>query len=390
MTLPDVLLLHRFRSFDQPEALPLRPITLVMGANNAGKSAVLRAIATMGASLVPRVGAPLAVPPADPRTLAWQGRAELYDWQLGLRWSEGTVREVRWTLDASSTRDLYVRQIDVRRADGPPLVAREEASGRLVLQGAESEVTLDGLMPTSDPLRDVAEALRPLVDSVCWLSGVRARVTEQVPRRGRARLESDGAGAAQLLARDPLLVDSVNAFYAKLLPPRLLEVRSQPPSGHRLTLNPAAAPSFDIAFDATGEGMSQVLPVLVQAALTAREGGILAVEEPESHLHSDAQQALAEHLCALVAAHRSTVRFVIETHSRVFLLGTQLAVAKGELSPDDVSVLWVDQEATGQSRVAAVGLDAQGRLDARWPPSALRQDVSLARALHRLGREAEP
>lgn len=67
-----------------------------------------------------------------------------------------------------------------------------------------------------------------------------------------------------------------------------------------------------------GVGVSQVIPVIV-AALFARPGHIVAVEEPESHLHPLAQSKLAE-LLAHVSKGRN-VQFIVETHSELTCSG---------------------------------------------------------------------
>ncbi|MBK7758943.1 MAG: AAA family ATPase [Deltaproteobacteria bacterium] len=102
MNLPSELILERFRCFESATTLPLSPITLVYGANNSGKSSLLRALALVGEALEAdaRSPAPLperAFPNGQFGSLAWQGEAARYDWSVGLRWAEGGLREVKFT-----------------------------------------------------------------------------------------------------------------------------------------------------------------------------------------------------------------------------------------------------------------------------------------------------
>ncbi len=76
-----------------------------------------------------------------------------------------------------------------------------------------------------------------------------------------------------------------------------------------------------------GFGISQTLPVVV-ALLTARPGQMVFIEQPELHLHPRAQVAMAE---VLAKAAKRGVRVVIETHSSLLLLGVQSLVAEGIL-----------------------------------------------------------
>ncbi len=73
-----------------------------------------------------------------------------------------------------------------------------------------------------------------------------------------------------------------------------------------------------------GFGVSQVLPVLVQGLLMDR-GGIYFVQEPEIHLHPDAQAALADFFIYLTC---QGVKCVVETHSEYFLLRLRRRLAE--------------------------------------------------------------
>jgi predicted ATPase len=74
-----------------------------------------------------------------------------------------------------------------------------------------------------------------------------------------------------------------------------------------------------------GFGISQVLPVLVQGLLM-RRGGIYLVQQPEIHLHPDAQAGLADFFIFLASQGVITV---VETHSEYLLLRLRRRLAEG-------------------------------------------------------------
>ncbi|RYD67217.1 MAG: hypothetical protein EOP84_30680, partial [Verrucomicrobiaceae bacterium] len=232
----------------------------------------------------------------------------------------------------------------------------------------------------------LAARLESLRSRVQWIDGVRARPKRDVQRTGSApaSLTPNGSNVAEILVERPELVEDIRRFYANLNPARDLEVREVLELGHRITLNPKSQASFRINLVDTGEGMAQVLPVLVAAALAAREGpgALLAVEEPESHLHPDAQTVLARHLCAIASSPKPPT-LLMETHSRVFLLAVQLAIAEG-LPSERVGLVWVDQDDAGRSTITPVQLEATGHPRAGWPATALAEDLRLASELARL------
>jgi predicted ATPase len=124
-------------------------------------------------------------------------------------------------------------------------------------------------------------------------------------------------------------------------------------------------------FADVGFGIGQALPVIVEGLRTP-ENGTFLVQEPEIHLHPDAQLEMADFLIDLVRTNR---RVIVETHSENILLRIRHAViqhtrsgggAKG-LSKDDISVVHVSKKATGgDSQAAQLELDDLGQIK-NWP-----------------------
>lgn len=105
-----------------------------------------------------------------------------------------------------------------------------------------------------------------------------------------------------------------------------------------------------------GFGVSQVLPVIV-ALIAAKPGQLVYIEQPELHLHPNAQVALAQ---ILADAAKRGVRVVAETHSSLLLLGIQTLVAEGKLSPELVKLHWFSRNKDGITEIDSVDLDEAG------------------------------
>ncbi|MBI4963828.1 MAG: DUF3696 domain-containing protein [Desulfomonile tiedjei] len=112
-----------------------------------------------------------------------------------------------------------------------------------------------------------------------------------------------------------------------------------------------------------GSGVPHVLPVLA-ALIEAVPSQMVFVEEPECHLHPRSQIGLARHLAA--AAKRG-VRIIAETHSSLLLLGIQTLVAEGKLSPDLVKLHWFERDRKGFTKITSTNLDSAGRFETEWP-----------------------
>lgn len=396
MSPPTALIVQRYRAFAGEARLPLRPLTLLYGRNNSGKSALVRVLAILGASISETASSAFVRTPELDRggeftDWAWQGEVGDYSFDLGLCWNDGTLREARFTIDGASGRPPYVKELQLRGVENTPLWAGRSPPNRPMrpqLNPKEAVLSFVGLVPgksTAEPVQQLRQRLNELRSRIRWLDSVRARPERRPSKTGTPPevLYPDGGNAVRYLLERPDLLDSVNRFYAALSPPRELRIQEELNLGYRVRLDRPAGFAIDLVD--TGEGMSQVLPVLVAAALAAEDGlsSLLAVEEPESHLHPDAQAVLARHLCS-IAAQQSPPTLVLETHSRVFLLGVQLAVASGDLPADRVSLTWVDQDPIGRSTITPVELDNQGHPRDGWPAAALAEDLRLAAQLAKL------
>ncbi len=184
------------------------------------------------------------------------------------------------------------------------------------------------------------------------------------------RTGTTGEQAVDLLITEALLRspgqrslhDAVSFWIKHLRLARSLDVRDL---AKRLNLFEVdikgARPGTKANFTDVGFGISQVLPVLVQGLLM-RRGGIYLVQQPEIHLHPDAQAGLADFFMYLASQGVITV---VETHSEYLLLRLRRRLAEGAKplivgsSParEDAAPITVDDVAvllTGSDREAAV------------------------------------
>lgn len=112
-----------------------------------------------------------------------------------------------------------------------------------------------------------------------------------------------------------------------------------------------------------GIGISQVLPVLVMAY--ASRGKLLAMEQPEIHLHPALQAELGDVFIDSALGERGNT-FILETHSEHLILRLLRRVREGKLSADDISVLYVQPTGAG-SQVLQIRVDEDGDFIDRWP-----------------------
>jgi predicted ATPase len=118
-----------------------------------------------------------------------------------------------------------------------------------------------------------------------------------------------------------------------------------------------AGPAFNLVD--VGYGVSQVLPILVDA-LTREPRGPLLLQQPEVHLHPRAQAELASFLAA-VSKHRAT-QFVVETHSDHFIDRVRMDIRDAKTSSaKDVSLLYFER-AKGIVNIHRIEIDDDGNV----------------------------
>jgi len=122
-----------------------------------------------------------------------------------------------------------------------------------------------------------------------------------------------------------------------------------------------------------GFGVSQVLPVLVNAA--AMRERLIAIEQPELHLHPAQQAELGDVFIESALGERRNT-FVLETHSEHLILRVlrrvrettegNLPAGAAPVRPEDVSVVFVEPTCQG-SFVRQLPVTPDGDFGAPWP-----------------------
>jgi len=128
-----------------------------------------------------------------------------------------------------------------------------------------------------------------------------------------------------------------------------------------------------------GYGNSHVIPVLI-GGYNLKAGAMYLVEQPEIHLHPRAQAELGDFFLEL---YQNKVATMIETHSEHLVLRLQQHVANHLIPPDDIQFYYV--YAKGEQKVAqAMHLDKQGRFIEEWPEGFFPERLAEAKNLSRL------
>lgn len=132
----------------------------------------------------------------------------------------------------------------------------------------------------------------------------------------------------------------------------------------------------------TGFGYSQILPILVQLwNMVGRKKGamgrsriftptLIAIEQPELHLHPGLQAKLADAFVSVINDAKSegtTTSLIIETHSPTIINRIGHLISQQKISQDEVNVVVFEKEIDSlQTNITISNFDQEGFLN-NWP-----------------------
>ncbi len=405
---------QNYRTFERPETVDLRPLTVLIGRNSSGKSAIARLPLLLERGLSGNAEVPLALEfdghdfgasfadlvtnrlTTRGITLGVKGRSDEHDTPFELRVTVGywpeyqlqAIRQYRYYWEGQVRYDL---EWDGASDPNQQMLYRDHKSGQV------QELSFAGLMPIFTNMMERVDF--PVVRYLGPFRDAPAR-DERIPEGSTFEVGPRGGNAARVLASDWIrrggkVLQQVGQWYREHLGGWQLDLERD---GQRfaVVLRSPHEQSVTVNLRDAGVGLSQVLPVVVQHELD-RAGvahdllpGVSTlniIEQPELHLHPGAHGALAD--LYLEAIGRDAGQFLIETHSENFLLRIRRRIAEGTFSADDVALYWVNDDLAATPRVRRIHIDSQGEVDF-WPRGVFSEDLEEVKAIRAAQRGRAP
>ncbi|RAN81838.1 hypothetical protein B5P43_09020 [Bacillus sp. SRB_336] len=237
------------------------------------------------------------------------------------------------------------------------------------IQVLRRAVLLNKLSPL---LRTIDEELGVFAKSVRYIEPIRATAERYYRQQDLAVDDIDSRGTNTAMFLNSLPEDELAQLQTWMTTNLGFYVHIDSSAGHvELKIEDGHGVSRNIAD--LGFGYSQMLPIIIQlwTGLQRKKGvdfEVVAIEQPELHLHPHYQALLAD-LMALTASSsrsRGRIRIVVETHSDHFVNELGTLVASGKLNARDVQVIVV-QDSDDGSVVRVCNFDEDGLFDKNWP-----------------------
>ncbi len=419
------LKLSNFRIFDDEVTVRFRPITILIGKNNAGKSSIIKFLLMLQQSL--DLGAPEFL------------RSEGHAAQLGLfeylKNSKTKKRYLKFRLDMSERVSPqfsimnYIRKLSEEynsEIDLTKLSYSSEATVHYTRKQQYGKTAIS--MISEEPRQVIFERSKEILLGVNFLDFTINALTELQKIPGETEPDKTSEILSKAMLKFAAETDCIGIIRNQIQSLKhLLPVRNEtkrvvidapPPPGNvgqngefvlphikkildekrpekELILKylESVASVESIRFDnlsymieclATnketgaethlgnfGFGVSQCLPIFVQGSIMSPYTSLM-IEQPEAQLHPTAQLELGSFFADLW--RERNVGSIIETHSSNIILRLRKLVAKGEIENKDISVAFFDIE-DGKAIIRNLDINQDGTMEDGLPTEFFGADI---------------
>ena len=365
------LRLQNFKGWQDTGPIPLKPITALFGANGSGKTALLQAILLLKQTAqspnpnpVLDFGAPdTPTGIADFNSIAHH-RNPRNPPKISLDWKTSQpftpTQRNKTTIETDHIGlDLSLRQDH----QSPP----QPAIAQMTYRAGPSQ-------PAEIPA-DIDLALQKRLTNIHYLSPQRTNPqrTYPQPKAPPTSIGPSGESAidAILSSRNPLGETAQNPALEQTIAHWLKQTGLT--QNFQITPTPQDPELFEvrviqrqngteIPLADAGSGIAQILPTLTLCHY-APPGSAVILNQPETHLHPNAQSALAD----LFIETRQTrqIQILLETHSEHLLNRLQRRIAEQKITADDISLIYC-QPKDADCHLEPLNLDEYGNIK-NWP-----------------------
>ncbi|MDQ6531064.1 AAA family ATPase [Flavobacterium sp. LHD-85] len=369
-----------YKGFKNSNELDIKPMTVLIGKNSSGKSAVAKLPTIIEESLSTTSKTPIL------HTIKGiELGAEFRD----LLYGRDIQGELKFMIQNSENESINV-QINNSPINNSPIITKWQYQDDVVITNIDpskiKNVTFEGILPN-----DIEDLKTKFKFETNYLGPFRLNPPRNFYLHGTTeykRIGNKGENAYQILGNsfnnNDDLVKKVGDWYFNNFDGwRLKVVKNEPYYEVKIVKDNFGSES-EVNIVDVGQGMSQALPIIVKAYMKSNPS-LVIIEQPELHLHPAAHGNLGELLVTSIKESKN--RFLIETHSENFILRLRRMVAEKRLDVNDLVIYSVEYDLEDNcSFLKRINVDENGEVD-YWPKDIFKESFEEVKALRKAQTE---
>lgn len=413
----DYIKFENYKAFQKEQRLDFFPITILIGKNSAGKSAISRLPLLISNSLrhVNTSHNPLQ-PKFDGIDLGHEFKDLVFNkfetrtlrFEIGINSNSEFPQTIKWgVVNFPDLDKQFVTEFDLNNKLG-------SISLRLKIDAPEAEkydCELNGSKYPNEQFRfgglrllgyfgmnfglndkydsfiqDCRQIFTALSFNETYIEPFRAfpKRLYEFSNDKISGFDSKGEVVPLYLYSSKELLFEVSKWYSKNFNIHQLEIKKIA-SGKYFELNvrPSDKLGLVVSLMDVGHGISQSLPIVTRALMVRSSLDI--VEQPELHLHPSAHSDLGTLFIESALANPNT-SFLIETHSENLILRIRRHIAEGKIAKEKVGIYWVEQDEEGESStIRRINIGDHGEVS-DWPEGVFSEDFEEVKAIRQASR----
>lgn len=377
---------NNFKLFNSEQTFEIKPMTVLIGKNSSGKSAIAKLPTLIAASLKGEITEPFSwdnngvILGASVADLNY-GKDSTGLFRFKLKSDNGTF----FTIEIQyGKNDLFVKYWNYN--DEFIVIYDLESKLYTLNSGEKVKCTFKGfkLDSISDPI-DIPnlEIFNFDLDYICSYRIKPIDLNEDQPKEKHInQIGIDGRYAYEILKNDYIssrseLLDSVSKWYENTFEGWGINLDVDTSRNkYYFELKRDIPFPFTTKLDNVGQGISQTLPLVTKSFLKEMENSLTIIEEPELHLHPSAHGDLAERFAESLTDGNK--RYIIETHSENFILRLRRLIAEKKFSyftEKDIKIYYVQYDKDKNcSSLQEVKVSANGDVE-NWPRKVFSESL---------------
>lgn len=374
------LIVENFKAFKELVEFELRPITVLIGKNSSGKSSICKLIKSLSNSVSTKGPYPIPIN-AGGVVLGSNFEDLFYN-----RETSGLHIALEYDNSLSISAHLLMMTGSLLYSDFTTISASRNKYMKFNELSAASLGSICSLLSTEPWKSEYTDLKHEIIFDVDYIGPIRSeskRAIERMAIEDTSYVGYKGEKAYEILLNSYLtdgeLYKRVSTWFADNMDGQQLEIREQGVGSGLYSLYVRRNDHHSICIADVGEGINQLLPIVVQSYIKKEKHSITIIEQPSLHLHPTAHAKVA--CCLADAVKETSKQFVIETHSENFLLGLRYLIAIGKLASEDIVIYSMDHD--GQNTIVSkIEIDENFEYT-DWPEGVFEEDFQLLNLINR-------